>query len=147
MGHFERACRQRIHYVEDNRVERRFYDRDDSEDVRNDLEKVFLGAVDVKEQNGNEPPWKVNILVNGSKVNFKIDSVADVNVMSKKQYLSLNPLPELKQNIAKLEGVGSQLKNLGYFQTEVDYRNQKYCVDMFVVDHDSPSLNESFFSL
>ena len=141
IGHFERACRQKIHYVEDNRVERRFHDRDDrDEDIRNDMEKVFLGAVDVQEQNGYEPPWKVNILVNGSRVNFKIDSGADVNVMSKKQYLSLNPLPELKQNRAKLDGVGGQLKNLGYFQTEVEYRNQKYCVDMFVVDHDSPSL-------
>ena len=141
IGHFERACRQKIHYMEDNRVERRFHDRDDrDEDIRNDMEKVFLGAVDVQEQNGYEPPWKVNILVNGSRVNFKIDSGADVNVMSKKQYLSLNPLPELKQNRAKLDGVGGQLKNLGYFQTEVEYRNQKYCVDMFVVDHDSPSL-------
>ena len=71
-------------------------------------------------------------LVNGSKVNFKIDSAADVNVMSKKQYLSLNPLPELKQNKAKLDGVGGQLKNLGYFQTEVEYRNQKYCVDILL---------------
>ena len=141
IGHFERACRQKIHYVEDNRVERRFHDRDDrDEDIRNDMEKVFLGAVDVQKQDGYEPPWKVNILVNGSRVNFKIDSGADVNVMSKKQYLSLNPLPELKQNRAKLDGVGGQLKNLGYFQTEVEYRNQKYCVDMFVVDHDSPSL-------
>ena len=51
-----------------------------------------------------EPPWIINILLNGAEVKFKIDSGADVNVMSHKQYLTLDPAPELKQSKTQLDG-------------------------------------------
>ena len=78
----------------------------------------------------------INILLNGAEVKFKIDSGADVNVMSHKQYLTLDPVQELKQSKAQLDGVGGEVKQLGSFQTEIEHKGQKYCVEMFVVDHD-----------
>ena len=141
IGHFEKVCRsKKIHVVEGRKIKPESYDRDNAEDMRVDMEHMYLRTIDANPKNNYEPPWSVDILLNGVKMNFKIDSGADVNVISHEKYLSLNPLPVLKHSEAKLDGVGGQLKNLGYFQSKIEHKNKKCYADMFVLDHNSPCL-------
>ena len=55
--------------------------------------------------------------MNGRTVDFKIDTGADVSVISKEVYDSLQPRPRLRQSDAILRSPGGTLPYLGMFTT------------------------------
>ena len=63
--------------------------------------------------------------MNGRTVNFKTDTGADVSVISKEVYDSLQPRPRLRQSDAILRSPGGTLPYLGMFTTNVDIGNQQ----------------------
>ena len=82
----------------------------------------FLGSID---QHGKEPPWRTKLTLNRHTVDFKIDTGADVSVISKEVYDSLQPRPRLRQSDAILRSPGGTLPYLGMFTTYVDIGNQQ----------------------
>ena len=73
----------------------------------------FLGSMD---QHGEEPPWRTKLTINpdnGRTVDSKIDTGADVSVISKEVYDSLQPRPRLRQSGAILRSPGGTLPYLG----------------------------------
>ncbi|CAM1332187.1 Uncharacterised protein r2_g4120 [Pycnogonum litorale] len=65
------------------------------------------------------PVWRTNALVHGSIVNFKIDSGADVTLVTEEDYLKLRNRPPLKKSNVVLRGPTGVLQNIGMFQTNI----------------------------
>ena len=72
-------------------------------------ETYFCGSVSCDD---SAPPWKVNLHLNASRVptTFKLDSGADVSVMSLQNYKRLKPKPALKPANAILTSPGGPLE-------------------------------------
>lgn len=62
-------------------------------------ETYFLGAVDAPD---TEPPWHTTLNICNKVVCFKIDTGADISVMSYGEYNKLHPRPNLQQTNAVL---------------------------------------------
>ena len=67
----------------------------------------------------------MKLTMNGRTVDFKIDTGADVSVISKEVHDSLQPRPRLRQSDAILRSPGGTLPYLGTFTTYVDIGNQQ----------------------
>ena len=63
----------------------------------------------------DETEWYINLDVNGDPINFKIDSGADVTVISEDIYRRMPNRPHLKPSKVVLNSPGGQLSNLGQF--------------------------------
>jgi len=72
----------------------------------------FLGGIDA-----DDKPWTTQIPINGELINFKIDSGADVSVMSEDQYHQLKHPPKLVPAEKSLKSYGGMPKTLGMFKT------------------------------
>ena len=77
-------------------------------------EGFFLGAVKAA-QTGAE--WAISADVGQNLIKFKVDSGADVNVMSLQvqQYQQMSPKPVLQPPSRQLSSVGGTLKVVGVF--------------------------------
>ena len=137
-NHFASLCRSRPkksgkideideRYDTDSIKEEIIYDESNEKDTV----KYFISSIDT-----NEPEWRVNIKVCGRDMNFKIDTGADVNVISKKSYLKLKNRPQLQDTKAILQGPGSRLKVLGQFETF----NDEVPMMIFVIESDTDNL-------
>ena len=105
-NHFARCCRARaVRDVEKEKSETR-----DTASVtvpQEDSEPEASYLISVIEH--NEPPWKVKLWVCGKELTFKIDTGADVNVISQKTYMSFKKRPPLQKTNAKLQSPGGKL--------------------------------------
>ena len=118
-NHFERVCRSSKKV---NNVPEINETRPANPVNRPKSPKYFLGSID---QHDEEPPWRTKLTMNGRAVDFKIDTGADVSVISKEVYDSLQPRPRLRQSDAILRSPGGTLPYLGMFTTNVDIGNQQ----------------------
>ena len=66
---------------------------------------------------GSENPWRVTLGLCGRNVSFKIDTGADVNVVSKRTYDSFTRKPTLQRTNLVLHSPGGVMKVLGQFET------------------------------
>ncbi|KAK7093228.1 hypothetical protein V1264_007018 [Littorina saxatilis] len=94
-------------------------------------QEYFIDSV-----NSDESPWRENLTVCGQQLTFKIDTGADVNVISSKTYHSLKTPPKLKKTKLVLNSPGGRLQVLGQFETKVG----DVCLTVFVVKHDTECL-------
>ena len=77
-------------------------------DVRNDSEPTyFLGSLDTVD---DAPPWRVSLPVGKGEVSFKIDTRADVSIISEKESKKMYLKPKLRQNSAKQKVQAGQSK-------------------------------------
>ena len=88
----------------------------------------------------NVPPWTVDVDLNGTNITFKIDSGADVNVISKTAYDGLRKRPVLHASKARLDSVTGPIVNIGMFNAKLRHRNSEYMTDIHVVDHPTNNL-------
>jgi hypothetical protein len=72
-------------------------------------EAYFLGTV-MNSEEQNEPPWTVKLKLLGIQAPFKIDSGADVSILSLSTYNSLDVKPNLEPSDTRLESVGGKTK-------------------------------------
>ena len=89
-----------------------------------------------------ERTWKVTLDINGTKTPFKIDTGADVTVISPATYKKLKS-PKLSQSSLNLSSPGGNLNTLGEFMAQTTYKEQKYSFKIKVVDQ---SLNSNLIS-
>ena len=75
---------------------------------------LFLGSVD--SNNDNDKPWVTNIDINGQSCIFKIDTGADVCVMSEFMYNNLQYPPPLSQTDTVLKSYGGKPQVIGMFE-------------------------------
>ena len=75
-GHFKAVCRSK-------KLVREVLVSDDSQDE-------FLGVIhsETDSLSSTEAPWTTNLELNGRNIEFKIDTGADVTVISEQEYLS-----------------------------------------------------------
>ena len=122
IGHFEAACQTRM-LKEVTAMPSSTTDTD---------EMFFLGEVnetvsDIMDQMDSENEWLVNLPVNGSTVEFKIDTGADITVMSQAAF---KRLPQRSQLVSPRKGPitspGGEVKSIGKFLATSEYKGKKY---------------------
>lgn len=83
-------------------------------------------------------PWRVDLQLQGSTVKFKIDTGADVNILSLNTYNSLKDVPTLRQaNNIRLSSPGGNLDIVGRFTSQV---NKQETATFYVVSQQVESL-------
>ena len=108
-----------------------------------DQEEVFIASIDeqVPTVNAGDNPWVVTISINGSPVKFKIDTGADVTVISDTTYKALAKKTPLKPAKKSLTGPSSQpLDVCGLFTGTLQHRSCTSSEDIFVVNNLQMSL-------
>ena len=118
-NHFERVCRSQK--------------KANLQEVCTDEPETFyLGSVN---QEGEEPPWRTSININGCQISFKIDTGADVSVITKDIYNRLRPKPKLRKSEAILVSSGGNLPHLGNFIAQTSFNGEKpVSFRVFVLD-------------
>ena len=111
---------------------------EECEHFSDEFESFSLGAVHHKEK--HEPEWTVNLNICGKKTNFKIDTGADVSVISANVHSQLKPPPSLSKSKAILKGPGGLINTLGEFTTQVCHKDVSYPVRCFVVETETDNL-------
>ena len=98
-------------------------------------ETYFLGTVDAPDTG---PPWHITLNVCNKVVSFKIDTGADVSVMS---YAKYNKRPNLQQTNAVLRSPGGTMICRGQFKVTVNAKNHEgYQLKICVADSDTDNL-------
>ena len=118
VGHFAKTCRQK----NADSVEA-------TENVDLDIGELFLGAI----SDGSDAPWLENVIVNGKKVCFKIDSGADVTIISRSVFDEIRPIPVLSKANVQLTGVSRPIRHVGYFNASLQCREKKYDGRVYVI--------------
>ena len=108
----------------------------------NDEEEQFCGSVEESHFIGaihcddGYPAWHVALQIGNSAESFKIDTGADVSIMSHDRYIRLKPRPELKQVKTTLSSPGGPVKCQGQFIAETQFNSKKFLFRILVVkDH------------
>ena len=87
-----------------------------------------------------EPPWRVTVNIHNLPINFKIDTGADVSVISRATYNKISPSPKLTHSTATLRSPGGFLQNLGEFTAPATFQNKKFQIRLFVINEETDSL-------
>ena len=123
-NHFSSVCNKKT-AVEDLEV------RDEgSGDEGEGDQRYFLGAVECPD---SDPAWFVELDVNGNPVKWKLDSGADVSVMSQETFKKMRERPELKPISIELLSLGGAVKPLGQFIAKTKFKGTKYSFRVIVV--------------
>ena len=131
-NHFSTVCRSaRLNAID--------HDLGQEEYVTEKVESFNLGSVVQAE---SEPPWKVKLqfFELPHKAKFKIDTGADVSVISLQQFNLLSPKPRLKKSTAILRGPGGIISNEGEFEAHASHKDQSHRFRCFVVKGDTDNL-------
>ncbi|CAI5657120.1 unnamed protein product [Oreochromis niloticus] len=104
---------------------------EDSDEDSFFIGELFLGAVTepkttVIEESGSDADWDIELLVNGSPVDFKIDTGADTTVMTETTFNKLQQRPKLIQCKPTVYSPGGKVKCMGKFLATTVYKGQKY---------------------
>ena len=95
----------------------------------------FLGAVTCSDD--SEPAWRHTLKTQGGEINFKIDSGADVTIISETVLNKLKPKPKLQSIKTRLTSPGGQLACRGQFMAETPYRGEVFKYRVLVTAGDS----------
>ena len=138
IGHYAVCCRssdrRRGGLREVSLHESHDYDKTDSSDE----ESYFLGAVTVDRGLGGKP--SVMLKICNRPVTFKVDSGADVTVITEETYKSLAGAPSLMHTSAILKSVGQEVKCKGTFTARVKYKGKIYVMKVYVVEDATSNL-------
>ena len=74
----------------------------------------------------DETEWYIDLNVNGDPIDLKIDSGADVTVISEDVYCRMSNRPRLKSGKVVLNSPGGQCSNLGQFVARTLYMGEKF---------------------
>ena len=112
-NHFQRVCRSRAAV----------------DAVTTD--SYFLGSLNSEPE---DPPWRVSLLIAERVVSFKIDTGADVSVISETDWKQMSPRPKLHASRAKLDSPGGPVRNLGQFIAKTDLKGKPVSFRVFVLE-------------
>ena len=99
---------------------------------------LFMGSL---KANNDDTPWYEVLQVNNTKLKFKLDSGADVTIISEHDYENIKPKPKLKQTDLKLNGVSANIDLCGYFDAEIRRSQNMSCfIKIYVAHHRTENL-------
>ena len=128
-------CKKRGHFIS---VCRKKQSRDrGAREVEETDELFYIGAVTCPD---GGPAWETKLPVCGKSVTFKIDTGADVTVISEDIFRSMRTRPQLRVSRTKLTSPGGQLNTLGEFIAESVVKGVRYQFRIVVVDRLKNSL-------
>ena len=85
--------------------------------------------------------WKEELSINKTPITFKIDTGADVSIISKASFHKLKDKPILDNSgTQRLVSPGGEVSTLGQFVTDVRYRDKHYTMRLFVTNGQSNNL-------
>jgi hypothetical protein len=126
-GHFAKCCPQ----SQSKKQVREVVVPDCQGDGMNDYYDEYFDVMSVSA--GHTKPWELNLKVCERNVKFKLDSGADVCVLSENTYRSMPIVPKLKECALKLKSVNGDLRCLGTFVTKVRHKKTIYVLKFYVV--------------
>lgn len=142
VGHFVSMCRKRLN-KEASEVQQAPDDTGENESdpfyIREVNAQVNVDAVNVS-CHDNQDAWTTVLSVGGKNVTFKIDSGADISVMSENTFTSLPNPPKLRSTSAKLTSPGGKLQCAGEFTANVQRDGTSYSFRVIVVSSYSNNL-------
>ncbi len=118
-GHFEVACKTKS--VKEVTCDRK---GDETKGM------WFLGSVS---DDANEDEWHVKLSMQGTAVEFKIDTGADITVMSEQTFLKLPCRPHLTKTLADIRSPGGKLDCIGKFLACTERKGQNVSFWTYVV--------------
>ena len=99
--------------------------------VESDESKAFLSVIDCTEK---KDAWFVTLKVKRTRLRFKIDTGADVTIITKKTWLAMKDKPRLEPTAVRLNSVGGQLKACGQFLAITKHKNTVYRFNIIVIE-------------
>ena len=129
-NHFKKMCRK---YLEDKSKKK-------VDNVETGASNVyFMGSV--ADKSDSSSAWRETLTLGRNKISFKLDTGADVSVISTETFENLNPRPTLKKTSATLQSPGGKLSCLGTFKTEVKTNKSKTGnIEIYVLEGKSDNL-------
>lgn len=112
-------------------------DAESSDDEEPVIDSVFIGSTGKGEQ---DKSWQTAIRISNKKVNCKIDTGAEVNVMPHRVFKQLSDKPRLSPTRTVLHTVAGQVKPLGVIQVPVQHKNHKVTAKFYVVEDRTSTL-------
>jgi hypothetical protein len=121
-NHFAVVCRSRRVDCVEAEEENFSYKHEENQDDYYQ-ENYGMSAVNNKVVSEvQEPPWKAIVQVESKPISFKIDTGADVCVISRSEYESFVPKPALQKSEAQLRSPGGMLQCMGEFSATFAYK-------------------------
>uniref|UniRef100_H2ZXM7 ribonuclease H n=1 Tax=Latimeria chalumnae TaxID=7897 RepID=H2ZXM7_LATCH len=117
IGHFAAVCRTKE--VREVNVQ------------KSNTASLFLGSITYVDESSK--PWKVNLIINGTAVNFKIDTGADASVLSEATYLSMHNPPQFMSTDTILNSPGGKLQHKGLFSAKTRFKETEYQFNLYVI--------------
>ena len=100
---------------------------------------AFLGAVDCTGRDMSSA-WFVHLPIASNSIKFKIDTGADVTVMSKAAYNGMKNPPPLQNTQLRLNSPGGMVCVVGEFTAETVYKDITYKIRVFVASGNDSNL-------
>ena len=117
-GHFKKVCRSKqVYCLQDEQV---------------DEESSFLGGVNDKQTKLSKP--MVNVTINGVSMKFRVDTGADVTVISSGDYANLRELELLHADKLLSGPQNKHLKVLGKLLTKIEFGDKQTVQEVYVID-------------
>jgi len=129
-GHFAKMCRKaKTHEVLHGSYGAQ-QEKHCDEDVDGETETICIDSVDIED---NCAPWFETLMCCGSPVKFKLDTGADVTVMSDKTYSQMKIRPRLHSTRLTLRSASGKLSVKGQFKARITWRGEEYTINVIVV--------------
>jgi hypothetical protein len=137
-GHFARVCRntRMSRSVQQVSEELSYLTQDDRDDYIGDV--FYIGSV--HPPSVRDDPWCVVVGINNAPTEFKIDTGADVSVMTYSEYCLLPVRPRLLPVQARLMSPGGPIHSVGAFLGQITYRNRRCTERVIVAKYDGRNL-------
>ena len=102
--------------------------------VENDCETEFFIDSISDDQNKNKTDWLLPLDVNKTSITFKLDTGAQVNILSENDYHKMINKPKLNKTNVKLVGYsGSSIPVLGTCIATIDYKGSQFKIQFVIV--------------
>ena len=143
VNHFARACRKKLRSANARSTPSQNSQR--LHQIESCFEEFQIPAVTSENkqfvgQVHTEPPWTVKLRLNAQLVDLKIDTGADVSVLSSQSYNTLNPKPKLKKSNVTLRSPGGIAKCIGRFSTTAKLGEDYYDIEFYVIQGTTDNL-------
>lgn len=134
-GHYSRCCQTRT------RAANELVDADNQDN------QYFVDAIDAHTGPVNaidkSQPWYTTVYINEEPFRFKLDTGADVTVMTKSEYNRFIVKPKLFKSDVTLVSVNSNVKVFGFCMLDIKYKSNYYNLKVYVADCHTNLLSRS----
>jgi len=132
-GHFRRLCRSRLSEISADTMGVEA-SNDVTDQPSQDYDRYFFGSIHSDSIDGKiSQPWFVTLAINGSLLDFKVDTGADATVISEQTFSALRYKPMLFPTDRKLSTLSGDLDCLGWFSAKTRYNDEDYVFRVYVL--------------